>query len=133
MPKLENGKVENLFGIALGATVVGKHPLYGTLFKIAPGHCLGVKQKAMNPVLEIVTEPFFVGDGKARFLTIENFTRHVASECLFGDVLRCEASDFKVLRQGGGEFKNFVVEQWDAELDGIGHGHFVGFDEEIIG
>src|SRR5258706_15997173 len=131
MPKFKNGEVENLFGIAFGATVIGKHLFHRALFKIAAGHCLGIKKKTVNPVLEIVTKPSFIRNGEAGLFAIENFARQAASERLLGKVLSGETAEFEVLRQGGGEFEDFVIEQRDAKLDGIGHRHFVGFDEKI--
>src|SRR5258706_14036010 len=133
MPKFKNGEVENLFGIAFGATVIGKHLFHRALFKIAAGHCLGIKKKAVNPVLEIVPKPFFIRNGEAGLFAIENFARHAASERLLGKVLSGETADFEVLRQGGGEFEDFVIEQGTASSVELALGILSGLETRSSG
>src|SRR5579859_3242042 len=41
--------------------------------------------------------------------------------------------NLEVLRQRGSKLKDFVIKQGNTELDGIGHGHFVGFNEKVVG
>src|ERR1700724_287039 len=132
MPELENGEIKNFFGIPARGGVIREQFLDRTLVKVAACHGLGIEKKVMNPVLKLATKPCFVRNGEASLFALQNFARHATAQCFLGDIFCGETMDFEILRQGSSEFEDFVIEQRDTEFDGIGHGHFVSFDEEIV-
>jgi len=132
MPKFEDGEVKNLLGITSGGNVLREHSFYRISLKISACGRLGVEEKVSNPVPEILTKPSFIRHGEADLLAVENFMRDEAAKGFLGDVFGGETANFVILRQRGSEFQDFVIEQRHAELDGIGHGHFVRLDEEIV-
>jgi len=86
-----------------------------------------------HPALEVATEPKSIRHGETGLFAMKDFARDMGGKGALGNVFGDEAADFELRRKRSRKFEDLVVEKGNAELDGIGHGHFVGFDEQVIG
>src|SRR6266849_1834412 len=132
MPKLKNREVENFLGVATGTGVISQQLFDRSFLEITAADGFGIQENIMDPVLEFVTQPLLVRNRKTGFFAVENFARNPATQGLLGDVLGGETAHLEICGQRSGKLNHLMIEQGYTELNGISHGHLVGFNQQVV-
>src|ERR1022692_3189071 len=89
--------------------------------EIATRQRFSIKKNVRDKIPELVPKPGAIGDWESDLLPIQDLLWHSSVERPFCQILCLKTSDFHTLRQPGGKLQEFVVEQWNPQLDGSGH------------
>jgi hypothetical protein len=82
---------------------------------------------------ERAAEPFVSGNVEADFAAFEDGFGEFGAHEFLEDEFLAAVVDFEAGGEVGGELDDAVIEEDGADLDGVGHAHAVGFDEDVVG
>lgn len=100
---------------------------------IDPGKTEEVLDSVADHRREFPGKPASGGHRKADFAPRNNGLRKQRRDGVPENPLRLPLMEAKMIRKGGGELDEAVVEKGDAEFNRGGHRHFVGVQEEMVG
>ena len=73
------------------------------------------------------------GDRKSLFRTVDDGVGQDSTHRAAQQRLSASSMDLRRVRQRGGELHHLVIEKRNTQFESVGHGHFVGLDEEVVG
>ena len=89
--------------------------------------------KAVQEVIEPALEPLAERHCETVLLTIDNGVGKNAAHRFLENVFRCQSPHFEVLGHRGGKLQQNMIQQRNAKLDRVRHGHLISLQQEIIG
>ena len=93
---------------------------------------LGLIDGVLGPAIKLIAgQPVAHRYWETQLLAVQNMRRddllHGLAQGVFGGAVR----DLQVIRDGLGNLEDFLVQEWHAQLQGVGHIDLIGLDQDV--